>query len=221
MDAVARWRQFVDSVIVTYVTGEEPSVTDSGFTFARKARKVLRIPESRVLSPLDTLRELLKTRRPVVFVDDFVGSGNQFVDTWHREYRLFGSTSLAFSHLAGLPGFSFAYCPLVCTDGGARQLSTRCAGLTLRPAHLLPAVYSAIHPQSIVWPPNLLQSGPEFVKAVSARIGIPDSGGAVVNDWQGFHCLGLSLAFYDSVPDATLPIFYWEENGWNPLIKKT
>jgi hypothetical protein len=59
------------------------------------------------------------------------------------------------------------------------------------------------------------------VKAVSARIGIPDSGGAVVNDWQGFHCLGLSLAFYDSVPDATLPIFYWEENGWNPLIKKT
>src|SRR5947208_14205280 len=41
------WRAFVDSVIVTRVTGEIPSDTDSGYTFARKARQLLGIPEER------------------------------------------------------------------------------------------------------------------------------------------------------------------------------
>ena len=35
------WRSFVDSIIVTHVTGEDPSITDSGIAFARKARQVL------------------------------------------------------------------------------------------------------------------------------------------------------------------------------------
>jgi hypothetical protein len=50
---------------------------------------------------------------------------------------------------------------------------------------------------------------------------MPDTDGAVVNDWQGFHKLGLALAFQHCVPDATLPLFYWEHNEWHPLIRRT
>src|ERR1039457_2869756 len=69
--AQTRWQTFVDTSLITFVTGEDPSVTDSGFTFARKARQVLGIPESRIVAPATALDEALRAARPIVFVDDF------------------------------------------------------------------------------------------------------------------------------------------------------
>jgi len=73
---------------------------------------------------------------------------------------------------------------------------------------------------SIFWPDPLKHGANEAIKKASLRAGLPDTGGAKVNDWQGFYKLGLALGFYNSVPDATLPIFYWEKNGWKPLIRR-
>ncbi|MBL7176053.1 MAG: hypothetical protein ISS66_09550 [Desulfobacteraceae bacterium] len=70
------WRSFVDRVIITAVTGEIPNITDSGHIYARKARKLLRIEEHRIKDIKNTLQELISLGpRPVIFVDDFVGSG--------------------------------------------------------------------------------------------------------------------------------------------------
>ena len=41
-----QWKEFLDNLMITIVTGEEPKVTDSGHLFARKARS-LGIPEGR------------------------------------------------------------------------------------------------------------------------------------------------------------------------------
>ena len=62
-------------------------MTDSGLAFARKARQVLSLPQDRILSPLDTL-EFVGTHGPreVLFLDDFLGTGNQFLSTWRRAY---------------------------------------------------------------------------------------------------------------------------------------
>ena len=221
--ALESWRNFNDNVIITYVTGETPNVTDSGYAFARKARQILDIPEERILSPDEALRLILDHGpRPVVFVDDFVGSGNQFIETWHRHIKLTPSLVMSFERTSSVVrGCKFFYCPLVCTEIGYGQIKKICSNVALYPAHVLSPKYNALHSDSLVWPNNLRAGAFEFLKIASLRAGIPDTGGADVNDWQGFQKLGLTVGFAHCVPDATLPIFYWEENGWKPLIRKT
>lgn len=90
-----------------------------------------------------------------------------------------------------------------------------CTRVKVSAAHLLPPTYSAIAPDSILWPASLRNDGIRFIERASARAGIPDE------DWRGYAGLGLALAFdHYTTPDATLPLFYWEQNGWTPLVHR-
>jgi hypothetical protein len=149
---------------------------------------------------------------PVLFVDDFVGSGDQFVKTWKRQYSLADGSLRSFSDFDGL--LSFFYAPLVCTAKGAATVARDCPNVALRPAHLLSEEYSADHPESVLWPKQLRPSASSFIESASARAGIP-SGRRF-----GYRGLALAFAFEHSTPDATLPLFYWEENGWIPLVTR-
>ena len=207
------WEEWRDQVIITWVTGERPSQADSGHVFVRKARQVLGIDESRLLSPTDALKRVIDgTPPPLVFVDDFVGSGRQCIETWNRPFL---GDSVTFRQVAS-DGYShFFYSPLVCTDYGYRRLKQHCKGLTVSAAHVFPQNYSLLARDSVLWPEAMRESAFEVIRCMSERAGIPEE------RWQGFHELALGLAFYDSVPDATLPVFYWQENGWNPLMRRT
>ena len=213
--AKANWGAFVDSLMVTRVSGETPSDTDSGFIFQRMARQVLLISQSQVMSPIQVAEHLQNKRSGrVVFVDDFVGSGNQFCESWNNPINS-ESEKTSFNMLANsLSNAEFFYCPLVCTEHGLDLIKASCRGVEVVPGHVLSPRYSAIAPNSIFWPPELVSEGPEFVQAASKRAGIPD------NEWRGFHHLGLALAFQHCIPDASLPIFYWNKNGWQPLLER-
>jgi hypothetical protein len=214
--AALSWRMFCDRLVVTYVTGEAPNPSDSGYMFARKARTVLGFAEDQLLPPAEALAAAqADPTLPVLFVDDFVGSGNQFVETWQRQYGTASFASLLQAHGSR----RFFYCPAICTEYGAENIRAECPYVTLSPGHVIPREYSALHPRSVIWPEHLRESGPEFVKRVSLAAGIPDLGGNV-GDYRGFHCLGLTIAFSHSPPDATLPLFYWEHNGWHPLVRR-
>ena len=213
----ATWRAFVDGAIITYVTGEIPNVTDSGFTFARKARQLLGIPEDRIMSPDEALRQIYnKGPRDIVFVDDFVGSGDQFTATWQRLWDVSPSLRTSFGRVAASTrGTRFFYCPLLCTQQGYERLRQAYPEITLAPAHIVSDRYSVFSPESIVWPPDLKNTAAKFVRNASMRAGVRDI------SWRGYNDLGLAIAFHNSVPDATLPIIYWNENGWIPLIQRS
>ena len=207
------WREFCDNLIVTYVTGEIPNPTDSGFLFARMARQFLGIGEGRIVDPRDALRALSMGRqRPILFVDDFVGSGEQFISTWRRPYDIGAAGHLSFESYARSNSGDYYYCPLLCTSDGAQAIARSCPSVQVSPGNWLTPRYSALHPNSLVWPEHLRATGPTFVLTASQRAGIPDTDGGQ-NDWRGFHRLGLSIAFQHSVPDATLPLFYWTAAG--------
>jgi hypothetical protein len=213
------WREFVDKVVITNVTGESPNISDSGVSFTRRAKQLLGISESRTLTNEETIRDLLDNGpRPVVFVDDFVGSGNQFIETWKRSIRLSSSLNMSFEKLATIRGSLFFYTPLLCTEYGLDRIAGECQGVVVKPAHIISKRYSAFAPDSLIWPAHLQPTATEFIKHASERAGIIRDG-APPEAWQGFHRLGLAVAFHDSIPDATLPIFSWEHNGWKPLIK--
>ena len=212
-----QWKEFVDTLFVTIVTGEEPSVTDSGHLYARKARS-LGIPQERIINPQQAT-DLIQGGfdGPLVFVDDFVGSGNQFKTTWHRPNR---TQFDSLKDLAPLFSAKFYYCPAFCTEFGLQQLERECPEVTVNPGVFIPNSYGALNPDSVVWPKRLKSTSEEFIRSTSERAGIPDTGGTHPDDWRGFASLGLTIAFDGSVPDATLPMIYWEQNGWRPLMRR-
>lgn len=211
-----QWRAFLDNVLVTSVTGETPNSTDSGFAFLRMARQRLEIDQGRIGSPIEIANALLNSSpRPVVFVDDFVGSGRQCVATWKRSMSLSKGRKDSFENLATKLGVSFYYCPLISTERGFQRVRTECPGLNLSCPHILSDRYNALAADSLIWPDHLRPNAKTFLQSASERAGIPET------DWRGYDDLGLSLAFAHSVPDATLPLFYWKENGWRPLIRRT
>lgn len=213
------WSIFLDNCYILKVTGEIPSDADSGYIFTRMARDVLGIDEDRLKSVSDIpaiVRDNPKAN--FIFVDDFVGSGAQFCTFWqHNKFReILDDTQC-----------TFYYIPLICTELGETNIKKYCVGVNIVPSHFLNHKYSAIRDDSYIWQ-GFEQGGPEFIKNASIRAGISQKNGAVaVNkngtkdvSWEGFCHLGLTIGFEHGTPDATLPIFYFNENNWKPLIKK-
>ena len=217
-EAREKWNEFHKNVLVTYIEGEDPSATDSGRVFARRARQILGIEQEQIGSPVEILSKLTEGYPgPVLLLDDFIGSGNQMVNTWRRRYCLEGSAKYSFE-MASDCGKDIFCVPLIATTLGVEVLSQRCSGLRVVPAHVLDGRYSLVATDSILWPEKLKPASKEFLYSASERSGILNEPGI---HWEGFHSLGLGLAFSNSVPDATIPLYYWERPGWNALIRRS
>lgn len=219
--AEAQWNDFLSSVLITFPTGETPNVTDSGLAFARKARQVLEIPESRIMSPDEALMFVERVGpRPVVFLDDFLGTGNQFTATWTRDYSTVSGLR-SFAEASALLKLTAYYTPILASQTGVDAIKMHAPEACVAPAHVLPSEYSALHTHSLLWPAAERQSARDAIETASKRAGIPDTNGSSTEDWQGFGRLGLAVAFQHGVPDATLPLFYWNQNDWQPLVRRT
>lgn len=216
-DARVQWSSFLHDLVITYVEGEEPSPTDSGYIFARKARQVLGISEDQIKAPSEALKLMMNDpHRAVIFVDDFVGSGNQIIDTWNRQYTVKSGGIHSFSSTA-TPRNRIFYIPIIATSYGLSRLRSSCDNLKTYPVHELNDDYSLISPKSVLWPDHLKLHAVEFLFNASERAGITSDH---TMNWRGFHNLGLSVAFEHSVPDATIPLFWWNRNGWLPLKER-
>lgn len=220
--ASTQWSRFIDSLVVVRVEGRRSSEADSGYIFTRLARDVLGIDESQILSPAQALERLRQSPKGnVVFVDDFVGSGEQFEDTWGKVHELSGYSHASFKSTVlaiGSNTVGFYYCPLIATETGRNLIRNVCPLVRIFPAHVLPESYSALSPQSVIWREDMRESGPQFIQRVSDRAGIPDLDGGE-GCWRGYRKLGLALAFSHGWPDAILPIFTLDDGRWKPLLK--
>lgn len=211
----SNWEWFRNNVVITHVEGETPSTTDSGHIFARMARTALGIPESNIVTPERALRILSSgSRRPIVFVDDFLGSGSQFVSTWKRMYSLSFAHESSFAIEFPHQQTDVYFIPLIATKAGMERIHSLTSDVRVCATHVLDEKDSALTHQSQIWPEHLRDSGIGLIRSASQRAGISDK------EWQGYENLGLCLSFEHSTPDATLPIFHHEKN-WHPLIRRS
>jgi hypothetical protein len=216
-DSHRTWRAWVENVIVVPVRGERPNPSDSGALFVRRARDLLHIDEQRLVEPNVAHQRLVAhPDTPVAFVDDFLGSGSQFITTWRRASPEAG---VSFEHLAARGAGRYFYCPVVATSFGLGRVTRECPAVEVHAGHLLPSRYSAVAPDSLIWPSELRPTATEFVRTASQRAGIPDDPSSTKH-WEGWQRLGLALGFEHGTPDATLPLLYWDRNGWQPLWKR-
>lgn len=206
-----------DEVAFVVVEGEVPNATDSGNLFARKVRSI-GIAQEHILRPQQAL-EQAANYRGFVFVDDFVGSGNQMLETWDRPYEV-GTLWKSFYELAGQStpqSWEFAYSTCICTSSGLANLATDAPELSVSAAHIIGEEANLSSLESKLWTASELPDVHRFLEETGKRAGYAANDGGE-EDWLGFDQLALGLSFSHGTPDATLPVFRSVRNGWQPLI---
>lgn len=208
------WNAFLHNAIFSMPTGEKPSPADSGFAFMRMARDVLNVGEDRLAFPND-LRDRLAVaapESPLIFIDDFVGSGEQFTETWTRQ--MWDEYPRSVEELVSQSQTPVYYVPLVATQFAVDRLINEAPNVHLRPSHVLAEEYSILHPKSVMLPEELRAGARDFLEEASANAGI-------VNDYiLGFYDLALGFAFEESIPDASVALYWSKEGSWHPLIPR-
>lgn len=206
----------LSAAVFTPVRGEHPNPTDSGNFLSRKVRQHLGVPEERIV---ETNEALASARRgtPVVFVDDFIGSGDQFISTWTM-----APAGTSFAREQARTGFIAIYVVLVATQTGIQRIHRDAPHVVISPTHVLEGRSTL---QGIYAGRNDMEIKVEALldKYISR---LTPSEEFIANNPRylkyGFKEKGLMLAFEHSIPDSTLPIF-WSPgtNAWSPLIERT
>lgn len=197
------------------VTGEHPNPTDSGYLLCRKARQLLGIPEDLIVQTHTALDYAYKGR-PIVFLDDFVGSGDQFLTTWNRV-----TPRGSFADAMATTGFVAIYITLVTTDWGLKVIHRSVPEVAVCAAHVLKCKNTVA---------GLVRGGiasareiRTFLSKYAQRL-VPKEDYIANNPaylMYGYKKRGLLFGFEHSIPDATLPIFWSPgNNNWEPLVAR-
>jgi hypothetical protein len=208
--------------IFTSVEGESPNVTDSGNYFCRMLRQLIGIDEQQFLEPAQALSAVARGGS-VVFVDDFLGSGEQFLKTWHRQHLSSSPKSFAEADAAGL--VTPSYLTLVATSSGLERLRRTVPSVRIVKSHCVGSE-SGIKklPRYRLQPdiPDLHAKIDDLLDRYAAKLNLPPYMTTGTYPKYGFANLGLTLAFDHSTPDSTLPIF-WAPAGlaWTPLVRRS
>lgn len=213
------WDDFRAKIAVTF-PARRNDPAGSGHMFVRTARTFVQDRTTQLFTPDNLIISLASnmTPRPVVFVDDFSGSGDQFVATWHRPHTLSDNTTHSFASLAAEGAISQVYfIPAIATVSAKTTLRQMAPEVCLRPAHLLPTRYTATSPTTSLVAANLRNDLHSFLVRHAEKAGYPE------DHVYGYNDGGLALSFEHATPDNTLPIFNGGTNrptSWRPLRSK-
>ncbi|MCY1406353.1 hypothetical protein D9M71_216150 [compost metagenome] len=206
----------LSTAIITPVKGESPNPTDSGYLLCRKARQLLRLNDSFILETEDALQHAYQGKT-VIFIDDFVGSGDQFITTWQALDKFGRSFEMA-SHTTN---FTAIYVTLVTTDFGLQNIHDNAPKVAVCATHIVERKSTILG----VFDSNPHMRSPilKFLGKYSSRLTPAEDYIANNHNYliYGYKERGLMFGFEHSIPDATLPIF-WSPgtNNWEPLIER-
>lgn len=200
----------------TNVTGENPNPTDSGYLFLRKTRDKCQIKEEFIIDSNSITDETSIRNCNIIFVDDFLGSGNQILTQLNKRIN---DKNINLFEIFKDKNITPFYCPTIATQNGVNFIKKHYPTLIVLPTHTIGEEYSVFSEHSLCWQGDQQKRGIEMIYETSMKIGVPDQD-HLTTYWKGYRGQGLALSFNHGTPDATLPIFYWTERNWNPLIRK-
>jgi hypothetical protein len=207
--------QALPTAIFTPVSGETPNPTDSGYFLCRRTRQVLNVDEAQIMAARDAL-QAAANGRPVVFVDDFIGSGDQFLTTWQDR-----GSGTSFEEIQNSVAFPAIYVSLVGTEFGITNIGAHAPTVAVCVTHKIDNRGTIWGIQSLN--PVLYNQIDSLLNKYVPRLTPHDIYMHRENYLKyGYKHRGLFFAFEHSVPDATLPIFWCRgTNNWEPLIERT
>jgi hypothetical protein len=207
--------------VFTAVEGETPNVTDSGKLFCRKLRQILDLQESRFVEPRIAVQRAASDT-PVIFLDDFVGSGRQFETTWKRRYLT--TIPQSFQDVHARTPFPAIYLNLVTSSYGLSNIRRIAPSVLVVANHVVDEGYSVKRlPKSRLVPDVQDIQGhiDRLLDKYHHVLRLPTYFTTTEARKYGFHRLGLLLAFDHSTPDATVPLLWAEgTSSWTPLVRR-
>lgn len=211
---------FSNNCWYSFIPGETPNPSDSGYIYNRKVREVLGVPQDRLKSFGQLLRLLDEVTEPqnVILTDDFVGTGNQCENAWNRQ--LYEDFSKPLKQVVEEGKHRVIYVPLIVNERGKYKITGYCHGLGLEYAYELGTEWNLFLPNCLCWEGDMgrYKEGVALIKEKSLAIGIKDDNS--VCSVKGFDGQGLALGFSNGIPDACPGLFFKEDENWIPLRVK-
>jgi hypothetical protein len=193
--------------LVAVVQRDDPP-TKSAYVIARHMKRYLRIHESWIITPWGVKESAAKGTQVFVYIDDFLGTGDQFSEITRIETleRTFDATYSVYAPLAG-------------HVRGVAALRTSHPRLKVAPVEVLTEDYSLFSPESPTFDDgvNTPKAAESFYDALLAARGITLYG----CDRRGYGGLELAYTFSHAVADNCLPIlWYAHSTDWQPLLDR-
>lgn len=178
----------------------------SGYSVGRYLRRDLLFSDEWLVDCSD-VPSLVASGYVVIFFDDFLGTGTQFVD-------FVCETGLR----PALGTRRCVYAPLVAHKAGIEKLNITYAGeLSVAAVETLDESHSLFHEEAGSFPDGENSTGAarDFYYWLLKDRGIDVSG----ESRRGFGCFELTYAFEHAIPDNSLPVLWWTESpNWQPLF---
>lgn len=194
----------------------EGNPSESGNTIARIYTTIPLIHQRQVLRPDQVLPSIYEgTYQRFLFVDDFLGSGDQVIDFWNEPSISLGSSGkkIPLSRIAQVhPGLSFEYVALVASTFGLNRVRTSCPELKLHVCEELTDEYRVFADTSMFFTTREERDlCHNYLKDLCQKKGI---------DLLGWHQLDFAVAFHHGAPNSCLPLFWKRATSWNQLVRR-
>jgi hypothetical protein len=192
--------------LVTAVTQSDPP-TKSAHHVGRLLKRHFSVSEDWIIKAWDIGDHFSRGVRIFIFIDDFLGTGDQFEKFYNVENII--------SH----SGIYAAYVPLVAHAGGIAYLKQHLPIVRVKSVELLTESHAFFHVASKSFEdgintPDLARS---FYYDLLGNRGI----NLTTSDRGGFGGLELAYIFEHAAPDNCLPILWWRHSSlWTPLFDR-
>lgn len=208
-DSLIKCNQYRDPGIrlVVAVKSSDPP-TKSAHVVARYMKRNLSINERWIIKPVEMENQIKNGIKVFLFIDDFLGTGDQFsaLITSEKLYQFFSSIYAA-------------YIPLAAHKDGINNLRCMFNNLRVTAVEILDDTHSLFHKNC-----NCFKDGKNnhisarkfycnLLKVKNININM--------NIRRGFGDLELAYTFNHAAPDNCLPILWWKETPtWHPLFDR-
>ena len=205
-DWLSLLRDDVDPLIrVIPVVRDNDPPTKSGFLIARLLKRTLHVNEDWIIRP-NNIPTHANSTTILLFIDDFLGTGNQFIE-----------------FLCGLKDYSkthyVIYAPLAALEDGINNIKSIFPYLKIACSEQLRATHNVFHPNASCFNDGVnTPAGAKIFQAdLFAQFGIPLKG----EDQLGYGGAGLAYSFHHACPDNCLPLFWWQQTtSFTPLFDR-
>jgi len=183
-----------------YFVGTWENPVKSGAHLLYHFAKINGLPEDLFKNTID---DIPKSAKYVIFFDDMAGSGRQASSFWfNRVVR----------ERKSLVNTKFYYLVLVANEKGISYILNK-TGLPVIPSVVLDRRYEIFSNNSIYFTnDNFKRKAAAMCKKYGESL--------LPGDGLGFNNSQLLIGFHHNVPDNTLPIIWSEENEWNPIFPR-
>ena len=191
--------------IVPVLPPDSPPIK-SGSLIGRYIHRYLGF-SSKWIAQCSDVPSLISQGYVVIFVDDFLGTGNQFIEFIEKNH---------FQDSVG--SGKCVYVPLVAHKDGIQKLEEYLKALSVSTVEMLDDSHAFFNEIAGYFPDdcNTIETARNFYYDMLERHGIHLHG----SDRRGYGCFELVYAFKHAVPDNSLPILWWSESDWQPLFSR-